>query len=455
MNEIPESDEARLRARLHTIGGVIEGRIDAGRRVLFEPGRPPRPSVWRLRGLVVGGAVAVVVLVLVGVFSVGGGGGGTDVATGPVAPAALEGRSIPPIGAVVSTPGGIVLVSASHGGHPGVYAPDARGHYAWHVRRDVPPLAPVSAWMDGPILRIVGHRCPAYRGATLSDTHGESDLGCPSASLVALGFEMGAGNWTDHVRTVDTHGTVTDIVGGSGRRAVAKRTDYPQQVPLGLIDLESGSITNLTGADDASTSVMAVCPSGGTFLVVRRSGSGTTMSAGPDASPSELDRKVAGIEAVERVDGSRLSPVSFDDLGLAAAPVWYRFGGCIDGGMVVQPEWTDRGHAPVAEVVTLHRPSGMLRARTLPTAPLTGSTVTYSSDLTQSTVLARVAVDAAGHASHTTEVAVLGHDGQWRRLRSRVATVSSVAVDAAGNVYRPMTRRGARAVEGQALHLMD
>lgn len=433
MTTMTEQDEARLRARLHSIGDAIEQCHDEGRAEALAPRGSHRYTVT-----VAVAAAAVLVLVAVAAVVTRGGDASTvtRVANGS---GVLEGLRVtpPPRRAFVATNRGLVVVANSddaHGRRPSVYAPGPHGVYRWYVNTEVPGLRPGPAWLVGDTIHTVGYVCsPDEMGETMGQNQGR----CGSQPLVALSFSLRTMEWSEAVE-IEDHGLQMALrdAAGNGRYLVAPVTDDPgvmSSMPLGLarVDVTDGSMMRLQGTVVAPL----ICPSGDTFVI----GTGMVLTylgesgEAPEANPDGVRSHIGVVEGNRIAKHSIYVDVETGDDGLVGES------GCADDGMVMTPDvpssvepWplvavADHGGASVSVQQLAPLPSGWASA----------GSVSYGADSTGSgsALTARGTVPDA-EDDETTTIGVWNPATKaWTRLDKPVPPIPVVVVDRQGNIF--------------------
>ena len=181
------------------------------------------------------------------------------------APGGLGGLVTSADAAFVKTPLGVVVVDAAHKGHPAIAVPTSSGAYEWMSNNAVGPLGGAVAWLDGDVVRVVGHRCrpPSPGESTTTDDTGNTWLDCPSVDLGALRFSIASKTWSGDVATVALHSKVVDLDVGNGSQLIGTVSDGAPATGVALIDVKTGTVTLLpAGASLGST----ICKVPGGFV---------------------------------------------------------------------------------------------------------------------------------------------------------------------------------------------
>jgi hypothetical protein len=254
---------------------------------------------------------------------------------------------------------------------------------------------------------------------------------CPTAPLAAFGYSLESGRWSTSSKAIDTQGVVTDPAPGAGigSSLVALRTREQGAAGLALVDVKSGTLTDLDGA---STATATVCAAGENFIQVT-SGSGGIAPSGA-ATLSAGSGRMAGSLAVKVLKGATFSDVKVTGSTLPADSTSTSVVGCASGGAIIQV--TTAGSTPQGYLVTLASGGDSAVLSALPAAPFEGAaSVGFATDRTSSDVLVTDVAVAKDQEGRRGPFSILGQDGTWGETAGTLAEGDSVALDASGHGY--------------------
>ncbi len=318
----------------------------------------------------------------------------------------------------IETPLGVVVVDAARSGHPAIAVPTSSGGYEWVSDDAVGPLGGAVAWLDGDVVRVVGHRCPVPGPAesTTTDDLGNTWLDCPGVDLGVLAFSMSSRTWSDHVGAVALHGKAVDLAVGGGSRLIGTVSDGAPSTGLDLIDVDRGTATLLPSGAAAWP---PACRVSGGFMAE----AGLWSKSDGGLPPWDSGSSGPGIHIPAPgfvvLQGTGWQPLTNSGAKLPSDAGLVFSNGCVRGAALV--EFT-RGepHKSSRTTAYLVHPdvaNSTMTVEAVPASDLEGQ-VTYRPDVLGNAVVASSTKVAATVAERTTTYQTLRAGGTWSPVRS-------------------------------------
>jgi hypothetical protein len=319
--------------------------------------------------------------------------------------ASLDGFSVSGFVNLVRVPTGLAVVTGDRNGHPAIYAPTPGGTGQWVSAEGSPPLEETVAWVDGNVLRVVGHVCstPAADSPTTNASQPKTmetlTRECPRDPIDALTFDLIDRSWSSATRTIEANGAWIDPVRGKGTLVFASRSTKLPATGMAVIDVTTGAMTAIPSAKSPPSPV--ACWIDGGFVVAAE---GTWITKGPDGGVSGASGPDMG--PVQPITFHRLSTDGVSDVevrwtGLPAQILEMHTGGCSPDGLVMEVR-TSQQAPPIGMIVGPGKDEGTLVAQRLPDPGFSGADISYGVDLTGATVIVtqrRIAATADGRTA--------------------------------------------------------